>query len=323
MKAGFYMKARYKILTALTLGAASFGGTLLINKLVKVRALSKNILKNSDSALESYSWRLGNIVYRKAGSGSPLLLLHDLTPFSSFSEWDRIFSPLSSRYAVFAPDLIGCGRSEKPNMTYTNFVYVQMICDFIRNIIGRRTKVIASGSIVPALVMAAKASPELFDNLIFVSPEHPDDWALFPGRNAKTHKFIMETPVVGTLLYHICVSRRNIVKNHMFSRFYHPQFFSDSFLDLYTELSHTGFAPKALYASISGNFTKFNIRDALANLNLSICILSGMESELLRNAAVKYASLNPSIETGLISFSKNYPHLENPEEFLRNLAIYL
>lgn len=58
-------------------------------------------------------------------------------------------------------------------MTYTNFVYVQMICDFIRNIIGRRTKVIASGSIVPALVMAAKASPELFDNLIFVSPEHP------------------------------------------------------------------------------------------------------------------------------------------------------
>ena len=51
-------------------------------------------------------------------------------------------------HTVYTIDLLGCACSEKPGVTYTNFVYVQVICDFIRNVIGEKTDVITSGFLV-------------------------------------------------------------------------------------------------------------------------------------------------------------------------------
>ena len=63
-------------------------------------------------------------------------------------------------------DLLGCGRSEKPNLTYTNYLYVQLISDFIQSEIGHRTDVIATGSSSSLIVMACANRSELFDLLI-------------------------------------------------------------------------------------------------------------------------------------------------------------
>lgn len=80
-------------------------------------------------------WR--NFLYKK-GSGSPVLLIHDMLPGACGYEWNRIEEELAMEHTVYTIDLLGCGRSEKPGMTYTNFVYVQVICDFIRNVIGEK-----------------------------------------------------------------------------------------------------------------------------------------------------------------------------------------
>ena len=47
-------------------------------------------------------------------------------------------------HTVYTIDLLGFGRSEKPNLTYTNYLYVQLVTDFIQNIIGEKTDIIAS-----------------------------------------------------------------------------------------------------------------------------------------------------------------------------------
>ena len=57
----------------------------------------------------------GNIYYTKCGSGKPLLLIHDLHFASSGYEWESIREQLSRSYTVYTLDLLGCGRSEKPN----------------------------------------------------------------------------------------------------------------------------------------------------------------------------------------------------------------
>ena len=79
-----------------------------------------------------YHWRFGDIYYTKKGKGSPILLIHDMLPGGSGYEWTRIEDELALEHTVYNLDLPGCGRSEKPGMTYTNFVYVQAICDFIK-----------------------------------------------------------------------------------------------------------------------------------------------------------------------------------------------
>ena len=54
-------------------------------------------------------------------------------------------------------------------MTYTNFVYVQVICDFIRNVIGEKTDVIASGFSGSFAVMACRNENALFNKLVLVN----------------------------------------------------------------------------------------------------------------------------------------------------------
>jgi len=154
------MKAKNKIITAILLSAGTAAGTALINKYIKMTAISKNLLSVQEP--HCYKWRLGNIHYTKTGNGKPLLLIHDMDSSSSGCEWDNLISQLKNQYTIYTIDLLGCGRSEKPNLTYTNFLYVQLINDFIKSEIGHRTNVITSGSSSSLVTMACGYNLDLF-----------------------------------------------------------------------------------------------------------------------------------------------------------------
>lgn len=122
------MKTRNKLLTLLILSAGAATTTALINKAVKLSAVSKHILESRVSLC--YRWRLGNIHYTKIGEGKPVLLVHDLSPASCSYEWHSVRRELAKNHTVYTIDLLGFGRSEKPNLTYTNYLYVQLLLRF-------------------------------------------------------------------------------------------------------------------------------------------------------------------------------------------------
>lgn len=157
------MKAKNKIITAILLSAGATVGTALINKYIKMSAISRNLLAQPEP--RCYRWRLGNIYYTKTGTGKPLLLVHDLTHASSSCEWDSLIPLLKEHYTVYTIDLLGCGRSEKPNLTYTNFLYVQLLNDFVKSEIGRRTNILATGASAPIVTMACGYNPDLFEQM--------------------------------------------------------------------------------------------------------------------------------------------------------------
>lgn len=91
--------------------------------------INKFIFNTSDELSEEdssnyYNWKFGNIYYQKTGSGSPLLLIHDLNHYSSSMEWDKVIDTLSREHTVYTIDLLGCGKSDKPAITYTCYLYV-------------------------------------------------------------------------------------------------------------------------------------------------------------------------------------------------------
>lgn len=67
--------------------------------------------------------------YREAGEGQPILFLHGV-PTSSYI-WRNIIPHLSNLGTCIAPDLIGFGESDKPNIRYTINEHIAYIEAFI------------------------------------------------------------------------------------------------------------------------------------------------------------------------------------------------
>ena len=133
------MNKHYKVL-AMTTGA-TIAAIHFMNRIQYSVSTAKETLSGLDN--NYYEWRFGKIRYTKKGSGTPLLLLHDLTVGSSGYEFHKIADQLSKNYEVYTIDLLGYGLSDKPNMTYTSFLYVQLLTDFVKTVIGKKTDIIA------------------------------------------------------------------------------------------------------------------------------------------------------------------------------------
>lgn len=70
-----------------------------------------------------------NMHYYDVGSGDPILFLHGI-PTSAYC-WRHIISALSSHARCIAPDLIGMGQSDKPDIEYRIFDHIAYIDAFI------------------------------------------------------------------------------------------------------------------------------------------------------------------------------------------------
>ncbi len=288
-----------------------------VNKAATVRGL---LSKNSG---HYYSWRFGDIYYTKHGTGSPLLLLHDLTPYSSSYEWNELIKKLSSNHTVYAFDFLGCGRSDKPNLTYTNFLYVQLISDFIKNVIGEKTDVAVSGLASSCVLMACHSDDELFNNIMLINPESISKLSRVPGRNGKIIKFLMDLPIIGTAVYNMITRKENI--EYLFTEKYlfNPFHFSQKELDIFHESAHLGESGgKYLLSSINGLYLNINIKKALSEINNSIFIAAGKHCDNIQSIMSEYAEINPAIEIDYIEDSKMLPHMENPSDIYRTMKIF-
>jgi len=314
------VKRYLKILTAMVISSSTLIGVSLINKMMSMHAISKNLLEKE--AAKEFEWRFGNIKYRKKGHGNPVLLVHSLDVAASSEEWFRIRDKLAESHTVYSIDLLGCGLSEKPFMTYTNHIFAQLICDFIKVIIGKRTTVISSGNSSAFVISACDNDSTLFEKIILVSPENPDKGQLIPGKRARTYKAILSMSVLGNLLYNIAVFRWNIRYN-IRSDFYRKDRFTKDILDKCYEAAHRGLSPRSLYSSIVCFYTKKNIKFELSQINNSIVIFEGKHNKEALKVLREYMKINPAVETVIIDDSNKYPHIENDKGFLNALNIYL
>lgn len=315
------MKTRSKLFTILILSAGAATITALINKAIKLSATSRNVLGDSESLC--YKWRLGNIHYTKKGHGKPILLLHDLSSSSSAYEWKNVAAKLADHHTVYTIDMLGFGRSEKPNLTYTSYLYVQLLCDFIKSEIGHRTDIVAAGASSALATMTCSQSPELFDQLIFINPESILTCSQLPGKNAKLYKFILDFPIVGTLIYNISCSKQALMKEFMTNYYYNPYSVKASIIDAYHEAAHLGESPKSIYASLQCNYVKCNIVNALRKINNSIYIIGGASLEHIQELMEEYKEYNPAVETAYIPNTKHIPQLEKSAEVYKLIQTFL
>jgi pimeloyl-ACP methyl ester carboxylesterase len=282
----------------------------------------KNILKVENG--NYYDSKNGKIYYTKRGNGSPVILIHDLDPISSSYEWCRISKKLEKNHTVYTLDLLGCGRSDKPGLTYTNYLYVQLLTDFIRDVVEGTPDVIATSHSISFVVLSENMTPGLINSIVAINPPALGTFERTPDKYSTAKKLLLELPIIGTFIYNIRTHEKNIGNTLRETCFYKSQLVSSKMIDAYYEASHMNMSHgKYLMASIDGHYTDNAIGHALKKLDIPLYII---ESRTIKNAvsiADSYTNLNHKIETAYISNAGLTPQLEIPDKLLSILNMFL
>lgn len=315
-------KKGQKLLTFTVLISAATGVIHCINRFIETSSQLKNLLPADKENI--YKWRFGDISYTKEGSGSPVLLIHDMMPGLASFEWKEIKGKLSENHTVYTLDLLGCGCSDKPGITYTNFLYVQLINSFIKDIIKEKTDVIATGLSASFLTMACANDKDGIGKLIFINPPSISSLTKSPSEKDKMLKCFLEIPIIGTMIYNMIVSRETISTMFMEKLYYNPFHVRNELLDLYYESSHKkSYYAKFVYASHVSKFMNISITNAIHDLDNSIYIIEGDHETNGESITEVYKKINPSIEIVTVKDTKHFPHLENPKGTYETISIFL
>lgn len=310
--------------TTLTTIAALAGLTTvtihIINRIQFKLAAKDEILLNSKN--QYYEWRFGKIKYTKKGKGSPLLLIHDLTAGSSGYEFNELIDTLAETREVYIMDLLGYGLSDKPHITYTNYLYVQSVIDFIKNVIGKKTDIIATGDSASIAVMAAHNDGEVIGKICLINPQSLGKLNQIPGKRKKLLKYLIDSPILGTFVYHLLTTKESIYNTFAEDYFYDKNLISELDIKAYYESAHLpDGSAKYAFASHISRFMNANIIHALKQINHSIYIISGEGKEDAIETAESYCFYNPSIEAFTAEKTKQLPHLENAEAVINLLSL--
>ena len=280
------------------------------NEYIIKKATAKDLLKKDNGTF--YSFKYGDIFYKISGEGKPILLIHDINECSSGMEWFYLEKKLAKTNRVYTIDLLGCGRSDKPKLVYNNFLYVQLITDFINDVIGESAHIIATGKSAAPVVKAAKLHEEFIDKIIFINPTDLIELNEVPDTFSKIKKSVLTCPVVGTFIYHI-LHREDCVFNRFINDYFSdPNADFQEIAEYYYESAHRNRSgSKYLYASLEGNCVNMNVNHALKVLDKDIIIISGDDYYESEYVPEDYAKLNDNIECISITETSYLPQLED------------
>ncbi|MGK7932508.1 MAG: alpha/beta fold hydrolase [Microcystaceae cyanobacterium] len=176
-------------------------------------------LSSSDMAARSgqyWQWQGHNIYYVHAGeihqNRPPLLLVHGFG--ASTDHWRKNIAELKENYSVYAIDLLGFGRSAKPNLEYSGALWRDQLNDFIQEIIGQPA-ILAGNSLggYASLCVAAQC-PESVLGLTLINSAGPfsDTPSRKPNLLQRLTRLLLLQPLPSYLLFQYVRRPANIRK---------------------------------------------------------------------------------------------------------------
>lgn len=236
-----------------------------------VAAVSSEAAEKKDLLVRGH-----RIVYLHAGAGEPLLLTHGITTYSFI--WQKLIPRLAERYEIFAPDLLGCGDSDKPlTESYALTAHAERLLDFARSLGLERFHYIGhdlGGGI--GQIMAVR-EPERFIDLSLINTVGYDFWPVQPiiaMRTPIVRQFMMASLDFGTFQL---IVRRGL---------YHKEHLTPELMEQFTRPMRTSEGRKAFlhFAHCLDNRNLQEIADRLTQLPMPVLIVRGSADPFLSAA---------------------------------------
>ena len=286
-------------------------------------AIQRGAQDPDDSALggdaKLFDWKYGRIFYKESGVADrrpPIVFVHGIgAGFSSFM-WRKNFDALSQHFRVYAVDLLGFGFSDKPAAApYSADLFVELISDFIREVAGGTSNVVASSLGAAYVVRVADEHPELISAIILNAPAGYDSLNTRPGMAGAAFYGLLQSPVLGTSFYNVMSSERSIRDFARKDLFYDHRRVTDRLVAHLYASSHQPGAQHAVAAFLSG-YLNVDMGAAFSRLSQRVILVWGKQD---LNAPVAKANallqLNPQAELEVFDFCRMMPEQEHPELF--------
>jgi pimeloyl-ACP methyl ester carboxylesterase len=138
------------------------------------------------------------VVYRAAGKGPVLLLVHGLA--GSAMTWRHVMPALAKRFTVLAPDLLGQGQSDKPRGEYSLGTHANTLRDLMDTVGYKRATVVGQSLGGGVAMQFAYQFPERCERLVLV-----DSGGL--GREVTFYLRILTVPGFESVFPFFCTPR--------------------------------------------------------------------------------------------------------------------
>lgn len=305
------MKIKYKLIAA---ASAVILSAMAINRKIFISAEKKLLQKKNKSAVSEhiYNWKFGKINYKTIGEGEPLLLIHSLFFGASEREWENNISELSKNNKVYIINLLGYGDSERAAITYSSYLYVCLINDFITEVIKKPAMVIASNTSGAISAMSYIFNPNNFKKLCLVNPP------VFEKKAAVSEilkKIPLDLPILGDIFFNYYNSRKNIKKYLENELYFNKKLITKEKINNLYAYSHKGkSANRYLFSSFMTNRFEIGAETSLPEIDIPILIIYGKEYNNLDNNITAIKALNKSAEVKLLN-GKAFPNEEDSNYF--------
>lgn len=122
-----------------------------------------------------------NTHYLVGGEGSPLVLIHGGASCAD-DEWVHNLEPLAQHHRIYAPDLVGFGKTDKPPVDYTFKLFSSFFEDFMNALELRRAS-IAGHSLGGGIALGFTLThPDRVEKLILVDSNGLTEDIAFVGK---------------------------------------------------------------------------------------------------------------------------------------------
>ncbi len=221
-----------------------------------------------------------------------LVFLHGFGGGSSAYEWSKVYPAFAAEHRIFAPDLIGWGRSEHPARDYQPDDYINSMVEFIENTCPAAPVAIASSLTAALTIRAAIAHPELFKALILTTPSGLSDF----GQDYRRSFFaqLVSTPVIDRTIYSLGIANSAGIRNFLEQRqFAQPNRITPEMVEAYLASAQQSNAEYAALSFVRGDLC-FDLAAYMAQLSTPTAIIWGRQSAFTSpEIGKRLADLNP------------------------------
>jgi pimeloyl-ACP methyl ester carboxylesterase len=316
------------LLKGILVGAAAVGAAALTNAIVFYRTPPlTSVLPGT-----THYWATpdGDIFYKKHGAdnASPVILVHGIGAGCSSFEWRKVFATLSETHIVYALDLLGFGKSDKPAIAYTAETYIELITQFAREVVGvgdgqGEADIIASSLSAAYVIAASQRDETLFRRLVLVCPTGLETLAKTPPPAQSALGIPLKAPVLGTSLYNMLASKQSL-RYFLTSMVYSdPAHVTEAVVTQYHVSSHQPGAEHAVFAFVSGALNCDVSQTFPQVVDMPLVVWGDKATTPPLVDAARFVELNTNARLVVIENAGILPHEEAPTEFLTEVKPFL
>jgi pimeloyl-ACP methyl ester carboxylesterase len=304
-----------RLRNALGVAAGTVGLTAAANRLLTARA--EEFEPFLDGEHGSFRWRGFDVAYSETGDPDDrdLLLFHGINAAASGHEFWRVFDELGEDYHVVAPDLPGFGHSDRPPLLYSASLYTTFVGDAIDHFADEPPVVVGSSLTGAYAATAARTTDTDVERLLLVCPTDTS----MGGRRAWLRS-LLRTPVVGTGLYNLSVSKPSIRYFHDDHGYFDTDNLPDAVVDYEWTTAHQPGARFAPASFVSGFLDPDeDLGDVLAGLDVPVTLAWGREADITPLSEGRTLAERADARLVVFDEARLLPHAEHPEQFRRVL----